>query len=189
MSLRLLPRLRLAARPSVPVRRAAAAVPAARALSASAVARAQAGAREADDERVDADPYELVDSHRRMGADGREPNDPQLGDYPELPFASLQRRRYDPSWWDAQEKRNFGETVSPRARGAAEERRGVPCAGMRQVRATLGPIAAVRLARARTECSACVLRCRCSQRCVSSHGGVRAVTLRLAYFGILPAVL
>ena len=38
--------------------------------------------------------------------------DPQLGDYPELPFENLQRRKYDPGWWDPQEKRNFGETVS-----------------------------------------------------------------------------
>jgi hypothetical protein len=83
MSLRLLPRLGLAARPSV---RAVAGVPAVRALSVSAVARAE--------------------------PDGREPKDPQLGDYPDLPYQSLQRRRYDPSWWDPQEKRNFGETVS-----------------------------------------------------------------------------
>lgn len=38
--------------------------------------------------------------------------DPQLGDYPQLPFVSLQRRKYDPRWWDPQEKRNFGEEVS-----------------------------------------------------------------------------
>lgn len=38
--------------------------------------------------------------------------DPQLGDYPQLPFVNLQNRRYDPRWWDPQEKRNFGETVS-----------------------------------------------------------------------------
>jgi NADH dehydrogenase (ubiquinone) 1 beta subcomplex subunit 8 len=38
--------------------------------------------------------------------------DPQLGEYPQLPFVSLQRRKYDPRWWDPQEKRNFGEEVS-----------------------------------------------------------------------------
>jgi hypothetical protein len=40
--------------------------------------------------------------------------DPQLGDYPELPFVNLQERKYDPRWWDPQEKRNFGEVVSIR---------------------------------------------------------------------------
>lgn len=38
--------------------------------------------------------------------------DPQLGDYPDLPFVSQQQRKYSPKWWDPQEKRNFGETVS-----------------------------------------------------------------------------
>ncbi|UZJ52549.1 hypothetical protein CBS101457_001869 [Exobasidium rhododendri] len=37
--------------------------------------------------------------------------DPQLGDYPQLPYKSLQRRKYDPRWWDPQEKKNFGETL------------------------------------------------------------------------------
>ncbi|KAL9934998.1 hypothetical protein V8E36_006074 [Tilletia maclaganii] len=37
--------------------------------------------------------------------------DPQLGDYPDLPPISLQRRRWNPNWWDGQEKRNFGETL------------------------------------------------------------------------------
>lgn len=37
--------------------------------------------------------------------------DPQLGDYPDLPFVSLQRRKYSPKWFDPQEKRNYGETV------------------------------------------------------------------------------
>ncbi|SPO29486.1 uncharacterized protein UTRI_04779_B [Ustilago trichophora] len=36
--------------------------------------------------------------------------DPQLGDYPDLPFISNQQRKYSPKWWDTQEKRNFGET-------------------------------------------------------------------------------
>ncbi|TKY89607.1 hypothetical protein EX895_001392 [Sporisorium graminicola] len=36
--------------------------------------------------------------------------DPQLGDYPDLPFVSNQQRKYSPKWWDPQEKRNFGET-------------------------------------------------------------------------------
>ncbi|CBQ68575.1 conserved hypothetical protein [Sporisorium reilianum SRZ2] len=36
--------------------------------------------------------------------------DPQLGDYPDLPFVSQQQRKYSPKWWDPQEKRNFGET-------------------------------------------------------------------------------
>ncbi|PWN50212.1 hypothetical protein IE53DRAFT_387516 [Violaceomyces palustris] len=35
--------------------------------------------------------------------------DPQLGDYPDLPFVSFQTRKYSPKWWDTQEKRNFGE--------------------------------------------------------------------------------
>ena len=38
--------------------------------------------------------------------------DPQLGDYPDLPYVSQQQRKYSPKWWDPQEKRNFGETVS-----------------------------------------------------------------------------
>ncbi|KAG8716396.1 hypothetical protein FRC11_013379 [Ceratobasidium sp. 423] len=37
-------------------------------------------------------------------------NDPQLGDYPQLPPISLQRRPAK-GWWNAQERRNFGETV------------------------------------------------------------------------------
>ncbi|KAK0532810.1 hypothetical protein OC834_002458 [Tilletia horrida] len=40
-----------------------------------------------------------------------EGKDPQLGDYPDLPPISLQRRRWSPNWWDGQEKRNFGETL------------------------------------------------------------------------------
>ncbi|PWN18186.1 hypothetical protein BCV69DRAFT_263561, partial [Microstroma glucosiphilum] len=38
-----------------------------------------------------------------------EEKDPQLGDYPDVPAKSYQSRRYDKSWWDPQEKRNFGE--------------------------------------------------------------------------------
>lgn len=38
--------------------------------------------------------------------------DPQLGDYPDLPPVSLQNRKWSPRWWDQQDKRNFGETVS-----------------------------------------------------------------------------
>lgn len=41
-----------------------------------------------------------------------EEKDPQLGDYPDVPARSYQSRRYDKSWWDPQEKRNFGEIVS-----------------------------------------------------------------------------
>lgn len=41
--------------------------------------------------------------------------DPQLGDYPQFPPVSQQHRRYDPRWWDKQEKRNFGETVSAKS--------------------------------------------------------------------------
>ena len=41
--------------------------------------------------------------------------DPQLGDYPQLPYVSLQSRKWSPKWWDPQEKRNYGETVSRRA--------------------------------------------------------------------------
>lgn len=46
--------------------------------------------------------------------------DPQLGDYPQFEPRSTQSRRDDPRYWDRQEKRNFGETVS----GGSEERRG-----------------------------------------------------------------
>ena len=38
--------------------------------------------------------------------------DPQLGDYPQFEPRSTQSRRDDPRYWDRQEKRNFGETVS-----------------------------------------------------------------------------
>lgn len=37
--------------------------------------------------------------------------DPQLGDYPDVPMKSFQLRKHDKSWFDTQEKRNFGETV------------------------------------------------------------------------------
>lgn len=43
---------------------------------------------------------------------GPENKDPQLGDYPEVPFKSYQLRKHDKNWWDPQEKRNFGEPVS-----------------------------------------------------------------------------
>lgn len=36
--------------------------------------------------------------------------DPQLGDYPQLPFVSRQLRPAK-GWWDEQQRRNFGETV------------------------------------------------------------------------------
>lgn len=36
--------------------------------------------------------------------------DPQLGDYPQLPPISAQRRPAK-GWWNNQERRNFGETV------------------------------------------------------------------------------
>lgn len=51
-------------------------------------------------------------STSRVNAAARDAKDPQLGDYPDLPFVSLQQRKYSPKWWDTQEKRNFGETVS-----------------------------------------------------------------------------
>ncbi|PWN30923.1 hypothetical protein BDZ90DRAFT_229914 [Jaminaea rosea] len=38
--------------------------------------------------------------------------DPQLGDYPDVPMKSFQLRKHDKSWFDPQEKRNFGETPS-----------------------------------------------------------------------------
>lgn len=38
--------------------------------------------------------------------------DPQLGDYPDIPPVSRQRRKFDKNYWDPQEKANFGETVS-----------------------------------------------------------------------------
>ncbi|CAE6413200.1 hypothetical protein ACGC1H_002955 [Rhizoctonia solani] len=37
-------------------------------------------------------------------------NDPQLGDYPQIPAVSLQRRPAK-GWWNQQERRNFGETL------------------------------------------------------------------------------
>ncbi|CAE6449221.1 unnamed protein product [Rhizoctonia solani] len=37
-------------------------------------------------------------------------NDPQLGDYPQIPPVSLQRRPAK-GWWNQQERRNFGETL------------------------------------------------------------------------------
>jgi hypothetical protein len=37
-------------------------------------------------------------------------NDPQLGDYPQIPAISVQRRPAK-GWWNVQERRNFGETV------------------------------------------------------------------------------
>ncbi|PWN41563.1 hypothetical protein IE81DRAFT_324421 [Ceraceosorus guamensis] len=37
--------------------------------------------------------------------------DPQLGDYPDFEPVSRQWRRWNPKWWDQQEKRNFGETL------------------------------------------------------------------------------
>lgn len=38
--------------------------------------------------------------------------DPQLGTYPDVAWHSRQRRKWNPKWWDPQEKRNFDETVS-----------------------------------------------------------------------------
>lgn len=35
--------------------------------------------------------------------------DPQVGDYPQPAAESTQNRKYDPRYWDTQEKRNFGE--------------------------------------------------------------------------------
>ncbi|KAJ1025006.1 hypothetical protein NDA18_004292 [Ustilago nuda] len=43
-------------------------------------------------------------------AAAQQSKDPQLGDYPDLAFISLQQRKHSPKWWDPQEKRNFGET-------------------------------------------------------------------------------
>ncbi|CAE6426910.1 unnamed protein product [Rhizoctonia solani] len=37
-------------------------------------------------------------------------NDPQLGDYPQIPPISVQRRPAK-GWWNLQERRNFGETL------------------------------------------------------------------------------
>ncbi|SNX85777.1 uncharacterized protein MEPE_04486 [Melanopsichium pennsylvanicum] len=45
-----------------------------------------------------------------VNAAAQQSEDPQLGDYPNLPFISQQSRKYSPKWWDPQEKRNFGET-------------------------------------------------------------------------------
>lgn len=38
--------------------------------------------------------------------------DPQLGDYPQLPFVSTQLRPPQ-GWWDLQMRRNYGEVASP----------------------------------------------------------------------------
>ena len=38
------------------------------------------------------------------------PKDPQLGDYPQIPPISVQRRPAK-GWWNQQERRNFGEVV------------------------------------------------------------------------------
>lgn len=42
----------------------------------------------------------------------RQSMDPQLGEYPDIPIKSYQLRKHDKTWFDPQEKRNFGETVS-----------------------------------------------------------------------------
>ncbi|KDQ14343.1 hypothetical protein BOTBODRAFT_44717 [Botryobasidium botryosum FD-172 SS1] len=42
------------------------------------------------------------------------PHDTQLGDYPQLPAESPQRRPAK-GWWDIQDRRNFGETVHEQA--------------------------------------------------------------------------
>lgn len=55
---------------------------------------------------------EELHNNRANSAAEMTDKDPQLGDYPQLPYENLQNRRYDPAWWDPQEKRNFGETVS-----------------------------------------------------------------------------
>ncbi|PWY97225.1 hypothetical protein BCV70DRAFT_70189 [Testicularia cyperi] len=49
-------------------------------------------------------------SSSRLSMAQQSEKDPQLGDYPDLPFVSNQTRKYSPKWWDPQEKRNFGET-------------------------------------------------------------------------------
>ena len=45
----------------------------------------------------------------------KEPSDPQLGDYPDLPIEFAQNRNpfgnSDGRWWDVQNRRNFGEPV------------------------------------------------------------------------------
>lgn len=48
-------------------------------------------------------------------AAAQQSKDPQLGDYPDLPFISQQQRKYSPRWWDPQEKHNFGETPHEQA--------------------------------------------------------------------------
>jgi len=37
--------------------------------------------------------------------------DPQLGDYPAMPFQNQQFRPYSRHWWDTQDRRQYGETV------------------------------------------------------------------------------
>ena len=51
--------------------------------------------------------------------------DPQLGDFPDVPYQSRQLRKWSPTWWDGQDKMNFGETVSePEGRNCKGERIG-----------------------------------------------------------------
>ena len=37
--------------------------------------------------------------------------DPQLGDYPAMPFQNQQFRPYSRHWWDTQDRRQYGETL------------------------------------------------------------------------------
>ncbi|WFD27164.1 hypothetical protein MNAN1_002160 [Malassezia nana] len=37
--------------------------------------------------------------------------DPQLGDYPAMPYENQQFRPYSRKWWDTQDRRNYGETL------------------------------------------------------------------------------
>ncbi|CCU98782.1 unnamed protein product [Malassezia sympodialis ATCC 42132] len=37
--------------------------------------------------------------------------DPQLGEYPAMPYENQQFRPYSRQWWDTQDRRNYGETL------------------------------------------------------------------------------
>lgn len=52
-----------------------------------------------------------------LSSQSSQQSDPQLGDYPSVKRENLQLRKWSPRWWDPQEKRNFGETVSTTQEG------------------------------------------------------------------------
>lgn len=55
--------------------------------------------------------------------------DPQLGDYPAMPFENQQFRPFSRNWWDTQDRRNFGETVRTLPCGRLADSPAAPRAG------------------------------------------------------------